>query len=77
MQLYAQVRNVLQRLQLAFNEELRLALLHFFQGTITSASAVILLGEDGGAEAGRAKVEAVATLGYVAVSTVVVTGILS
>lgn len=57
------VRNVLQRLQLAFNEELRLALLHFFQGTITSASAVILLGEDGGAEAGRAKVEAVATLG--------------
>lgn len=43
--------------------------MHFFQGTITSASTVILLGEEGGTEAGMAKVEAVAALGYVVAST--------
>ena len=52
-----------------FNEDSRLALMHFFQGTITSASTVILLGEEGGTEAGRAKVEAVAGLGYETVTT--------
>ncbi|KAG0560547.1 hypothetical protein KC19_10G189000 [Ceratodon purpureus] len=57
------IRNVFQCLQLVFNEDSRLALMHFFQGTITSASTVILLGEEGGTEAGRAKVEAVAGLG--------------
>jgi len=64
-----QARSVFQRLQLEFTADSLLTLLHFFHGTITSASTVIVLGEEGRTEAGRAKVEAVAALGYVAVAT--------
>jgi hypothetical protein len=37
----------------------------FLQRTITSAATVIVLGEEGGTEAGRATVEAVAMLGQI------------
>jgi hypothetical protein len=58
-----QIRSVFQRQQLVFNGDARLAVMHFLQGTITSAATVIVLGEEGGTEAGRATVEAVAALG--------------
>lgn len=61
-----QVRSVFQRQLLEFSADSLLTVLHFFQGTITSASAVIVLDEEGETEAGWAKVEAVAALGYVA-----------
>lgn len=63
-----QARSVFQRLQLELTADSVRTLLHFFQGTITSASTVIVSGDEGGTEAGRAKIEAVAALGYVAVT---------
>ncbi|KAG0566092.1 hypothetical protein KC19_7G038000 [Ceratodon purpureus] len=57
------VRSVFQHQQLEFNTDSLHTLLHFFQRTITSASTVVVLREDGVTEAGKAKVEAVAALG--------------
>lgn len=66
-----QIRNIFQRRQVEFAADSLLTMLHFFQGTITSASTVTAiqdLGEEGRTEAGRANVEAVAALGLVAVT---------
>lgn len=52
-----QARGVFQRVQLEFTAETELTLLHFFRGILTSAIEP---------EAGTAKVEAVAALGYIA-----------
>jgi hypothetical protein len=51
------------RLQLKFNTHSLLALLHFFKGTITSASTVILLDEECSTDAAQARIEAITAIG--------------
>lgn len=58
-----QVIEAALRLQLEFNTHSLLALLHFFKGTILSASTVILLEEEGSADAAQARVEAITGIG--------------
>jgi hypothetical protein len=52
-------------MQLEFSSYALLALVNFFQGVITSAMPVIVLEEEGGTGARKAKVEALTALGCV------------
>uniref|UniRef100_A0A7I4FN34 DUF4042 domain-containing protein n=1 Tax=Physcomitrium patens TaxID=3218 RepID=A0A7I4FN34_PHYPA len=59
------VNEISFRIQLEFSTHALLALVKFFQGTISTATAVIILEEDGGVDASKAKIEALTALGQV------------
>ena len=71
-----QINEIGFRMQLEFNSNALLALVNFFQGVVTSATPVIILEEEGGTEARKAKVEALTALGCVTRTLFLMMGVL-